>query len=57
MGLVVCGFRVLFNAKSLPMHVNEGHDIESWTPPASGVREVNAFRRSFGIECLALPLV
>ena len=33
-----CGFHVLFNAKSLAMHVNEGSDIATWEPPATGVR-------------------
>jgi hypothetical protein len=54
---VDCGFHVLFNAQSLAKHVDDGNTIDTWKPPSNSVREINAFRRSFGLRCLALPLV
>jgi hypothetical protein len=53
---VDCGFHVVLNAKSLAAHVNGGGTIDTWVPPASGVREINAFRKSFGRRCLQQPL-
>jgi hypothetical protein len=33
-----CGYHVLFNAKSLAVHVNEGRGMGTWLPPPNSQR-------------------